>query len=97
MRGLPTGTVTFLFADVEGSTALQQDSNIDYAAAVALLRRLLRDAVAAHGGTEADAVGDEYVAVFAEPAAGADAAFAAQRALRDTSWPGDATVRIRIG
>jgi DNA-binding NarL/FixJ family response regulator/class 3 adenylate cyclase len=97
VRGLPTGTVTFLFADVEGSTALQQDSNVDYAAAVALLRRLLRETVAAHGGAEADAVGDEYVAAFAEPGAGADAAFAAQRALRDTSWPGNATMRIRIG
>ena len=43
MRRLPTGTVTFLFADVEGSTALQQDPQLDYAEAIALLRRLLRD------------------------------------------------------
>jgi DNA-binding NarL/FixJ family response regulator/class 3 adenylate cyclase len=97
VRDLPTGTVTFLFADVEGSTALQQNPSVDYAAAVALLRRLLRDAVAAHGGVEADAVGDEYVAAFADPAASADAAFASQRALRDAEWPGDATVRVRIG
>ena len=70
MPELPTGRVTFLFADVEGSTALQENPSVDYAAAVALLRRLLRDAVAAHGGAEADAVGDEYVAVFADPATG---------------------------
>ena len=94
---LPTGRVTFLFADVEGSTALQQNPSVDYAAAIALLRSLLRDAVASHGGAEADAVGDEYVAAFADPAAGANAAIAAQRALRDAEWPGDATVRIRIG
>jgi DNA-binding NarL/FixJ family response regulator/class 3 adenylate cyclase len=94
---LPTGTVTFLFADVEGSTAMQQDPNVDYAAAVALLRRRLRDAVAAHGGAEADAVGDEYVAAFGDPRAAADAAFVSQRALQDTSWPSNATVRVRIG
>ena len=97
MSSLPTGTVTFLFADVEGSTALQQDPRVDYAATLALLRRLLRDAVAAHGGAETDAVGDEYVAAFADPRAAADAAFAAQRALRDAAWPNDAMVRVRIG
>ena len=97
VRDLPTGTVTFLFADIEGSTALQQAAGVDYAAAVTLLRRLLRQTVAAHGGAEADAVGDEYVAAFAEPVAGANAAFATQRALRDTAWPDGATVRVRIG
>ena len=97
VRELPTGTVTFLFADVEGSTALQENPDVDYAATVALLRRLLRDTIAAHGGAEADAVGDEYVAAFADAAAGAAAAFGAQRALRDTTWPSDATVRVRIG
>jgi DNA-binding NarL/FixJ family response regulator/class 3 adenylate cyclase len=97
MRRLPTGTVTFLFADVEGSTALQQDPQIDYAEAIALLRRLLRDVVAAHGGAEADAVGDEYVAAFADGRAAVEAAFTAQRALRDAPWPSEAEVRVRIG
>jgi DNA-binding NarL/FixJ family response regulator/class 3 adenylate cyclase len=89
--------VTFLFADVEGSTAMQQNPAIDYAASVVLLRQLLRGAVATHGGAEADAVGDEYVAAFDDPRAAASAAYASQRALRDTSWPSDATVRVRIG
>jgi DNA-binding NarL/FixJ family response regulator/class 3 adenylate cyclase len=97
VRELPTGTVTFLFADVEGSTALQQDAGADYPATIALVRRLLRHTVAAHGGAEADAVGDEYVAAFAQPAAGADAAFAAQRAFRDGAWPTGTSVRVRIG
>ena len=97
MRQLPTGTVTFLFADVEGSTALQQDPSVDYAAAVAQLRRLLRDAVATNDGAETDAVGDEYVAAFADPKAAVDAAFTAQRALRDAEWPNGARVRVRIG
>jgi DNA-binding NarL/FixJ family response regulator/class 3 adenylate cyclase len=97
VRNLPTGTVTFFFADVEKSTALQQNSGVDYAAAIAHLRRLLRDAVSAHGGAEADAVGDEYVAAFADPVAGTEAALAAQRALRDADWPRGATVRVRMG
>ena len=97
MRDLPTGTVTFLFADVEGSTALQQDPDVDYASAVALLRRHLREAIAANGGAEADAVGDEYVAAFGAAPAAVGAAFAAQRALRDAEWPSGATVRVRIG
>ena len=97
MSSPPTGTVTFLFADVEGSTALQQDPHVDYAAAVIVLRRLLRDAVSAHGGWETDAVGDEYVAAFADGRAAVDAAFTAQRALRDAAWPSDTPVRMRIG
>jgi DNA-binding NarL/FixJ family response regulator/class 3 adenylate cyclase len=97
VRPLPTGTVTFFFADVEGSTAMQQNPDARYPAALGLLRRLLRDAVLAHGGAEADAVGDEYVAAFADPAAAAEAALAAQRALRDAAWPGDSAVRVRIG
>jgi DNA-binding NarL/FixJ family response regulator/class 3 adenylate cyclase len=94
---LPTGTVTFLFADVEGSTALQEDPNVDYATAVALLRRLLREAVAASAGAETDAVGDEYVAAFADAPAAVEAAFAAQRGVRDADWPSGAAVRVRIG
>jgi DNA-binding NarL/FixJ family response regulator/class 3 adenylate cyclase len=97
VSALPSGTVTFLFADVEGSTALQQDSNVDYPAAVSLLRRLLREAVSASGGVEADAVGDEYVAVFSDARAAVEAAFQAQRSLRDANWPTGAVVRVRIG
>ena len=93
MSNPPTGTVTFLFADVEGSTALQQSSGADYAAAVIVLRRLLREAVSTHGGWETDAVGDEYVAAFGDGRAAVDAAFTAQRALRDAAWPGDTPVR----
>ena len=97
MPSLPTGTVTFLFADVEGSTSLQQDPELDYAAAIALLRSLLRNALAANDGAESDAVGDEFVAVFSGANAATAAAFATQRALRDTEWPNGEQVRVRIG
>jgi DNA-binding NarL/FixJ family response regulator/class 3 adenylate cyclase len=97
MRSLPTGTVTFLFADVEGSTALQQDPELDYAAAISHLRGLLRSALTANDGAESDAVGDEFVAAFSEARAAAAAAFETQRALRDADWPNGGQVRVRIG
>ena len=97
MAALPTGTVTFLFADVEGSTGLQQDPRLDYPATIATVRRILRDATTGHRGSEADAVGDEYVAAFQSAPDAAEAALAAQRALRDAEWPGGVAVRLRMG
>jgi len=97
VNALPSGTVTFLFADVEASTALQRDAPTEYPSAIALLRQTLRERAVAYDGVEADAVGDEYVAAFAAPASGAEAALAMQRALRDTTWPGQVRVRVRIG
>jgi DNA-binding NarL/FixJ family response regulator/class 3 adenylate cyclase len=97
VNALPSGTVTFLFADVEGSTALQRDAPTEYPSTIALLRQTLRESAVAYDGVEADAVGDEYVAAFAVPANGAEAALAVQRALRDTTWPGELRVRVRIG
>ncbi len=97
MSALPTGTVTFLFADVEGSTALQGGAPAVYPDAIALLRRTLREAVSASGGAESDAVGDEYVAVFGEAPGAAEAALEVQRRLRDMHWPGGIRVRVRMG
>jgi DNA-binding NarL/FixJ family response regulator/class 3 adenylate cyclase len=97
VNALPTGSVTFLFADIESSTALQREAPAEYADAIALLRRLLREQVTASGGAESDAVGDEYVAAFGDAEAAARAAFGMQRALRDADWPGGLRVRVRIG
>ena len=97
MSALPTGTVTFLFADVEGSTRLVQTLGAGYAALIAELRALLRDAVTAHRGVEVDATGDELFAAFALAPDALGAALAAQRSLRDASWPDDLRVRARIG
>ena len=58
MNVLPTGTVTFLFADVEGSTALQSAAPAEYPTAIAHLRRMMRETVSQNGGAESDAVGD---------------------------------------
>jgi DNA-binding NarL/FixJ family response regulator/class 3 adenylate cyclase len=93
----PAGTVTFLLADVEGSTALQNEAAGEYPAIIRRVRSLLREAVAAHAGYEADAVGDELLAAFSEPAKAAAAALGAQRAFRDADWPDERCVRVRIG
>jgi DNA-binding NarL/FixJ family response regulator/class 3 adenylate cyclase len=93
----PTGTITFLLADVEASTALQNDAAGDYPAIIRTVRSILRDAVGSHAGYEVDAVGDELLAAFSEPARAASAALAAQRELRDADWPDERRVRVRIG
>jgi DNA-binding NarL/FixJ family response regulator/class 3 adenylate cyclase len=93
----PSGTVTFLLADVEGSTALQQDESLDYGAVIGGVRRIIRESLAAHSGLEVDATGDELLAVFTEPGRALDAALDSQRSMRDATWPSDSRVRIRIG
>ncbi len=94
---LPTGTVTFLFADVEGSTRLVQSAGADYPAVIGEVRRLLRDQIAGNGGTEMDATGDELSAVFEEAQPALAAALASQERFRDHDWPGENVVRVRMG
>jgi class 3 adenylate cyclase len=79
---LPTGTVTFLFTDIEGSTKLLHKLGAEaYASALAEHRRLLREAWARHRGVEVDTEGDAFFVAFAEPDEGLAAATDAQRAL----------------
>jgi len=92
---LPTGTVTFLFADVEGSTRLARELQEGWQPVLADLRRMLREAVAAAEGHEVDSRGDELFAVFAEAETAAQAAVDAQRRIAGHNWP--APVRVRIG
>jgi DNA-binding NarL/FixJ family response regulator/class 3 adenylate cyclase len=97
MSSLPTGNVTFLIADVEGSTRLQQNARIDYPAVIGAVRSILRGAITGHEGHEVDAVGDELLAAFCDASRAAAAALAAQRGLRDADWPDGVGVRVRIG
>jgi predicted ATPase len=89
--GLPAGTVTFLFTDVEGSTRLLAEHGDAYAELLAEHRRLLRDAFAAHGGVEVDTQGDAFFVAFARAGDAAAAARAGQQALQVTP------VRVRMG
>jgi class 3 adenylate cyclase len=96
-QNLPRGQVTFLLADIEGSTGHLQRLGDGYGGALIQLRRLLRSAVRAAGGREIDARGDEYFGVFEQADAAVGAAIAIQRALRDHAWPDGVELRVRIG
>jgi DNA-binding NarL/FixJ family response regulator/class 3 adenylate cyclase len=94
---LPTGTVTFLFADVEGSTKLVQSAGAAYPALLGDVRRLLRAEISANGGVEVDATGDELSAVFGEVQPALVAAVAGQERIRDHDWPEGTVVKVRMG
>src|SRR5438445_4997616 len=91
MPELPSGTVTFLFTDIEGSTRLLQELGDGYAEALAQHRRVLRDAFARHGGVEVDTQGDAFFVAFARAAGALEAAREAQAGL------GEGPIRVRIG
>jgi predicted ATPase/class 3 adenylate cyclase len=83
MRELPTGTVTFLFTDVEGSTRLLHELGPDrYAKALAEHRRLLREAFVRRNGVEVDTQGDAFFVAFSDAGDALEAAAEGQRALR---------------
>jgi DNA-binding NarL/FixJ family response regulator/class 3 adenylate cyclase len=92
-----TATVTFLFSDVEGSTALLRSLRDGYTAVMGEHERLLRDAWDECGGRELDADGDSFFVAFRRPRQAVDAAVAAQRALAAHSWPDGVELRVRIG
>jgi DNA-binding NarL/FixJ family response regulator/class 3 adenylate cyclase len=88
--GLPRGTVTFLFTDIENSTGLLARLGDDYGPLVARHRAVVRAAVEEAGGAEVDSRGDELFAVFPDARAAVAAALAAQRGLVDG-------IRVRMG
>ena len=94
---LPTGTITFFIADIEGSTRLVQEAGPAYPELLASVRRLLREAIRDHGGLEVDAIGDELVAVFGDAPAAVGAALAAQRSVQQSEWTSERPVRVRLG
>jgi class 3 adenylate cyclase len=96
-RKLPQGHVTFLLADLEGSTELLRRLEDRYASMLADVRRLVRAAVRSAGGHEVSARGDDVFAVFERAPAGLEGALAIQRAMRAAEWPDGLDVRLRIG
>ncbi len=97
MSAYPTGTVTFLFTDIEGSTKLLQQLGSDYATVVGDHRRILRETFAEADGREVDTQGDAFFYSFQRARDAVSAAVAAQRALAAHTWPGGAQVRVRMG
>jgi YVTN family beta-propeller protein len=98
MAELPSGTVTFLFTDVEGSTRLLKQLRQErYGELLAEHRRILRAAFAAHGGQEVDTQGDAFFVAFRRAADAARAAAEAQRGLAAYAWPDGSLCRVRMG
>ena len=98
MPSLPTGTVTFLFTDIEGSTRLLQSLGDTRATDVfEEHRRLLRQAIATSGGQELQDQGDGFLFVFQRAHDALLAVVAAQRAITTHPWPDGAGLRVRMG
>jgi class 3 adenylate cyclase len=97
MTDLPSGTVTFLFSDIEGSTRLVKALRERYADVLAEHRRLVRAAITDQDGHEVDTQGDAFFVAFASAKQAVLCALQVQRALAAHSWPAGVPVRVRIG
>src|SRR5438876_5173678 len=97
MRELPTGTVTLLFTDIEGSTRLLQQVGHRYDGILTECRQLLRAAFHRWNGYEVDTQGDAFFVAFARATDAVCAAVEMQRALAAHPWPDGATVHVRMG
>ncbi len=96
-RVLPTGTVTFLFTDIEGSTRLLQAlGHESFAALLAGHDAILRTEVDGRG-VVVKTIGDGFFAAFADPIAAVAAASSIQRRIAETMWPRGALVKVRMG
>jgi len=98
MPNLPSGTVTFLFSDIEGSTSLLKRLGDDgYAEVLRTHRRLVRETFAEYHGQEIDTQGDAFFYSFHRAREAVAAAVAVQRAHAEQAWPKGVTVRMRLG
>src|SRR5256714_309604 len=96
MPTIPSGTVTFLFTDIEGSTRLWETQREAMTTALQRHDALLRRCIKSHGGHVFKTVGDAFYAAFATAPSAVDAALAAQRSLHAERWPEHAPIRARM-
>jgi class 3 adenylate cyclase len=97
MAELPTGTVTLVFTDIEGSTRLLETLGESYGEVLAEHHKLLRQAFSSHGGAEVDTQGDAFFYAFPRATDAVVATAEAQRALADHTWPEDTEIGVRMG
>src|SRR5215813_10140065 len=93
---LPTGTVTFLFTDIEGSTKLAQEHREELPTLLARHKDILKQAIEIHNGFIFQVVGDSCSAAFGTALGALEAALAAQRKLQDEPWL-PAPIKVRMG
>src|SRR5437667_12866923 len=97
-RRVPTGTVTFLFSDIEGSTPLaHQLDPPTYREVLEQHHRLLRAAFRGRGGIERGSEGDSFLVVYSDAPSAIAAAVEAQQALAAATWPAGVDIRVRMG
>jgi predicted ATPase/class 3 adenylate cyclase len=92
---LPSGTITFLFSDIEGSTRLLEELGDGYVVLLQEHNRIFREVIREYEGAEVGTEGDSFFVVFRSPLSAVDAAAHVQRRLADAPFP--ATVRVRMG
>jgi predicted ATPase/class 3 adenylate cyclase len=96
-RDLPSGTVTFLFTDIQGSTDLARRLRDGWPAVLQRHRQILRAAFGAHAGRELGTEGDSFFVVFPDATGAVAAAVEAQRGLAEADWPAEGRVAVRMG
>ncbi len=97
MTGLPTGTVTYFFSDIEGSTKLLQRLGRDYRHVLDRHGAIIRSGLTDRGGIELSTEGDSFFGVFVTAPEAVDAAATIQQDLAEADWPDGGAVRVRIG
>lgn len=96
MAGVPSGTVTFLFTDIEGSTKLAQEYPDEMPVLLARHNEILHQSIEAHNGYVFQIVGDSFSAAFHSASDALNAALNAQRGLQNESWT-PAPIKVRMG
>ncbi len=96
-EGLPSGLVTFVITDIEGSTKLLRRLGDQYPSLLDMHNSVLREQWVSHGGIEVNTAGDSFVVAFQSAGDALAASVAAQRVIAGGRWPAESVVRIRIG
>ena len=96
MNGHPTGTVTFLFTDIEGSTKLAREFPETWETVRARHHQILREAIGSNNGFVFQIIGDAFCAAFSKASSALKAAIQAQRGLHSETW-GECLIRVRMG
>ncbi len=96
-RPLPSGIITFMFSDIEGSTPLWEQNPAGMQNSLAQHNAIIHGAVAANGGQVFKTVGDEFCVVFVDPVAAVRAALAGQRGLKSAEWASTGPLKVRMG